>query len=359
MADQLDNSVVPRSMRRRDYGGFREPASVAPAVPVTQPTRSFGFESGAGPGEKLAAARAPELAGAGAALGEPTSFRGGVGAPMPVEVVRGGRTTYTNPAPDAPGGGYNPTAARNTQEFASPLQAQQAWNRGMRSEAVAEGDRRGFTVPEATLDARYGGFRTPGTSLAETVGEQHRLTGAAENKRPDLVAAADIAGQKQKEVVRAKVGTDYDTLMHESPYSTFDTKSGKTAFKAKDESQYRDYLASRNLALAQGDPAVGRQHFEERQQVRQWLQTQSLAPNTNIDAMLDAASRSPEHWQGLVADAQKVIKTTQPTPKVSSWFGPTQLQGEAGAPPPAAPAPPPIRPTQPPAGFRGLVESME
>ena len=121
MADQLDNSVVPRSMRRRDSGGFREATPAAPEAPAT---RSFGFQSGAGPGEKMAAARAPELAGAGAALG-------GAGAPPPVEVVRGARTTFTNPAPDSPGGGYNPTAARNTQEFASPLQAGQAFNRGM------------------------------------------------------------------------------------------------------------------------------------------------------------------------------------------------------------------------------------
>ena len=280
---------------------------------------------------------------------------------MPVEVVRGGRTTYTNPAPDSPGGGYNPTPSRNTQEFASPLQAGQAWNRGMRSEAVDEGDRRGFTTPEATLDARYGGFRPPGQTLEEIKATKEGPgTTAARSEQAGLFKAQREGVEAgQAKIDKAKVGTDFDQLMHESPYSTFDTGKGKTEFKAKDEAQYRDYLASKNLALAQGDPAVGRKHFEERQQVRQWLQTQPLAPNTNVDAMLDAAASNPEHWQGLVADARKVIKTAQPAPSRSSFFGPTQLQGEAGAIPSAAPAAPPIRPTQPPAGFRGLVESME
>ena len=62
-------------------------------------------------------------------LGEPTSFRGGAGAPAPAEVVRGMRMTYTNPAADT-GGGYAPTPGRGTAEFATPTEAGQAYNRG-------------------------------------------------------------------------------------------------------------------------------------------------------------------------------------------------------------------------------------
>jgi hypothetical protein len=308
-------------------------------------------------GERTAA-----LAAGAAQVGEPTSFKAGAGAPEPIAVMRGTATTFSP--------GRLPGHQFAEPEMATPLQAQQAWNRGMRGETVAAGDKRGFTTPEATLDTQYGGFREPGQTGKEIAAKAHVEGSAAAAKNPYYEAMAGKVGAETEglqagvaKVDRAKVTAGFDDLMHESPYSTFDTKSGKTAFKAQNESQYRDYLASKNIALAQGDPAAGpaagRKHFEERQQIRQYLQTQPLAPNTNIDAMLDAAASNPEHWQGLVTDAQKVMKTSQPAPRRSSFFGPTQLQGEAGAPPPAVPAAPAVRPTQPPAGFRGLVESME
>ena len=299
MTDQLDNSVVPRSMRRRDYGGFRAPAPEAPAGPATQPTRSFGFESGAGPGERLAAARAPELAGAGGALGEPTSFRGGVGAPMPVEVVRGGRTTYTNPAPDSPGGGYNPTAARNTQEFASPLQAQQAWNRGMRSEAVAAGDRRGFTTPEATLDAQYGGFRAPGQTLEEVKGASHVEAAAAYNKNPASVAAANIAEQKQQEAVKAKVGTDFEgrALKRYGVYK--DGKLGRPA----EEHVLRDLDEAKEYAMEQGNPQAGHQYMEWSQRLRE------MYPDVYTTTM----KTNPLAWRDIVITHGPQIPATRTT----------------------------------------------
>ena len=353
MSEQLQYGLGFRNMRNPNYGGLYAGTGSSSRSADPAPTRSFGFQSGSdaiAPGG-VAAARSAEAVDAGKSLGEPTSFRAGAGAPNPIQVIRRLNQTFVPGA--APGGFIG-------GEFADQTQAKQAWNRGMRNEAVAAGDRRGFTTPEATLDTQYGSFRPPGQTLAET--PQREIPGHAEAWKEQAglyKAQRGVVEAGQEKIDKAKVGTDFDQLMHESPYSTFDTGKGKTEFKAKDEAQYRDYLASKNLALAQGDPAVGRKHFEERQQVRQWLQTQPLAPNTNIDAMLDAAASNPEHWQGLVADARKVIKTAQPAPSRSSFFGPTQLQGEAGAIPPAAPAAPPIRPTQPPAGFRGLVESME
>ena len=306
-------------------GKRNQPVPAAPApVPADTGGRSFGFRSGAA--NPAITPHETEAVAAGAALGEPTSFRGGAGAPMPVEVVRGVRTTFTNPAPEAPGGGYNPTPSRNTAEFATPLQAQQAWNRGMRGGFVAEHPTRGnLTYPEGTspeeqANAKYGSFRTPGQTLQETPAREIPGHVEAWKEQAKLAKAqTGVVEAGQAKVDKAKVGTDFDTLMHESPYSTFDTGKGKTEFKAKDESQYRDYLASRNLALAQGDPAVGRKHFEDRQMVRQWLNTQENKPDFNADAALDAATQNPEHWQGLVGEAKRALGVSRPPVKRSFW----------------------------------------
>ena len=165
------------------------------------------------------------------------------------------------------------------------------------------------------------------------------MTQAREAQAGLYKAQQGVVEAGQAKIDKAKVGTDFDTLMHESPYSTFDTGKGKTEFKAKDEAQYRDYLASKNLALTQGDPAVGRKHYEERQMVRQWLQTQPLflalienmcssSSSTPSSSMLDAATRNPEHWQGLVGDAQKVMGVTQPAAPAPKrpWYESTAEQ---------------------------------
>ncbi len=117
---------------------------------------------------------------AGTTFGTPTAFNGGAGAPQPVEVVRGTKTTYTNPAPDTGNGGYAPTASRNTQEFATPVQANQAFNRGSLQDAmgaalglsdvVPPGSPAGTLSPrgQALADAadKYGGYQEPRTDLA-------------------------------------------------------------------------------------------------------------------------------------------------------------------------------------------------
>jgi len=107
---------------------LRQAATPAVAGPEPAPTRSFGFQSGAGRG--AGEARTADLAQAATELGAPTSYAGGEGAPMPVEVVRGTKTTFTNPAPDSGDGGYNPNPSQNTREYGSLVQARQAFNRG-------------------------------------------------------------------------------------------------------------------------------------------------------------------------------------------------------------------------------------
>ena len=339
--DQLDNSVVPRSMRNRNYGGFRVPAPAAPTAPEAPATRSFGFQSGAGPGEKMAAARAPELAGAGAALGEPTSFRGGAGAPPPVEVVRGARTTFTNPAPDSPGGGYNPTAARNTQEFASPLQAGQAYNRGERAGFVATHPTRENltyptgTSPEEQATAKYGKFRAPGQTVAEIQATKEGPgTTAARSEQAGLFKAQREGIEAgQAKIDRDRVGTDYDKLMHEV-HGDFDTGTGKGVFKAKDEASYKDSLAGRNRAIETGNAKVGQQLYEDRQMARKWLQTQPLPANMDVNAYLDAAASHPESWNKLMEHVNASGLAPGAVPQ-KHWYN----FGGGAAPATSAPAP--------------------
>ena len=327
-------------------------------VPTDTGARNLGFRSGAA--NPAITPHETEAVAAGAALGEPTSFRSGAGAPPPVAIMRGMRTTFQNPAADQPGGGYVQTPGSSPQEFATPTQAGQAWHQGMAGTETAVADARGITDPG--IATRHGTFHVPGQTVAEI-----QATKEGPGATQERLMKGKLFEQQQQEILRtqdvAKVKKNteaFDQLMHESPYSTFDTTTGQGKFKAKDESQYRDYLASKKIG--QEDPQAGRKHFEDRQMVRQYLQTQKLQPGFNADAALDAASSSPEVWQSLVADAQKVMGVSKPAPKPSFWgnlMGPTQLQGEAGTVPPAAPTAPPVRPTQPPAGFRGLVESME
>lgn len=278
------------------YKRREEPASVAPETPVA-PTegRSFGFQSGAGRGGEAAAARAPELTGAGAALGEPTSFRGGAGAPMPVEVVRGFRTTYTNPAPDSPGGGYSPTPARNTQEFASPLQAQQAFNRGARSEAVAAGDARGFTTPEATLDAQYGGFRPLGQTAAETVGEQARLTRTADAKGPLYDSQSALVNQQLADL-KQKAEDDLKKK-NVSAYQKLYVDEYGPAPKEGDKA-YPHYYGGLTHAADNG-PESGLGHV---QQSKQFAKNEPLFTPENVAAY---KKWTPEQATGFLTDLKE------------------------------------------------------
>lgn len=319
--------------RARVAQGFKDTAAAnvpsgwgadsAEANAPSAPGRSFGFRSGAAPAGGVANQRMGEAVEAGKSLGEPTSFRGGAGAPAPVGVIRGMRQTFATD-----------TGGPQMSEFASKEQAGQAWNRARAGEALAAvptesvpGAMGGFkegTSPEAiqgqrdAIDAKFGTWRPEKQTGAEIVGEQARLTDAAD---PEKAARAGVfktqaagAQREEQDVLSKKVTGEFDTLMHESPYSSFDTKSNRTVFKAKDEGQYRDYLASKNVALQAGNAKAGREHFEERQLIRQYLQTQPLAPDTNVDAMISAAGQSPQVWQGLVQDANQIIKRNQPAP---------------------------------------------
>ena len=173
----LVRKAVPRARGGRVYAGGEPEVA----------TRQSPAVAGQSPGERAAAGRAPELAQAGAELGAPTSYAGGAGAPVPVEVVRGTRTTYTNPAPSNEGGGYNPTLSRNTREFASPIQAQQAFNRGELNQDLALAKRPGMTPNMPALTEKYGAYVPP------------------EGPKIEAVASADPTGERTYRLSQAKV----------------------------------------------------------------------------------------------------------------------------------------------------------
>jgi hypothetical protein len=309
----LESTLVNKNWRERG-GGFRQPQEVA-AAPVPAPTegRSFGFQNTGG--ARAAAAAPAALAAEGASVGEPTSFRGGAGAPEPIAVMRGTATTFSP--------GRLPGHQFAEPEMATPLQAQQVWNRGMRGEAVAAGEKRGFTTPEATLDTQYGGFRAPGQTIAEVAAtkEGPGMTQAREaqagvfrEQEKGLAQTQDLAKAKQNV-------NEFHGLLHESPYSSFDPAKKQLAFAPKDENQARDARAAENIAQKEGAKA-GMEHFEGRQLARKWLLTQPLPDNFDANAYLAEVANDPKAWTELM-DKSKTSAVapgpTQPTPR-KSWY---------------------------------------
>src|SRR5208337_1776033 len=127
-----------------------------------------GFRSGANQPGGVAAQKLNLAKAAGTGLGEPTSFAGGVGAPAGIPVMRGTTTTFQPVNKDESGHFASP-------EMATPLQAQQEYNRFMLQrnlasvamlpgEAEAPGAQAGA---REALTEKYGEFRGPGQTLAE------------------------------------------------------------------------------------------------------------------------------------------------------------------------------------------------
>lgn len=325
MANELfdQTATFGQPQRRAAATPFRAPAA-APANPDA--TRGEGLLTKyrpvggwAGDKENLA------LAGnAGAGLGEPTSFRGGAGAPEAVPVTRGMQTTYTIPPKTPDGGGF--VAQPGTgQEFLTPMRAGQEFNRAQGGVETAAADARGITDP--TIAARRGVFRPEGATgheiQAQAVGEQQRLTQSAENKRPELVAQAAAQDTAQKKAQAKQHVTDFQSWLTQSPYATF--KDGKLEYKSKDEHMERDRIAAESIAQEQG-PKAGQQHFEDRQNIRRWLTTQALPSGFDANVYLNELSKNPALWQQLATQAGQLPPAQAPRP----WYrmGPAQGQQE-------------------------------
>ena len=174
-----------------------------------------------------------------------------------------------------------------------------------------------------------------------------------------LNAQAGILEPGVKEKVAGEHAKNFQNWLHESPYSTFDSKTGKMAFMPKDEGQARDAKAAENMAHTQGFEAA-KQHFGDRQLARQWLQTQPLPDGFDSHSYLAAVASDPRAWAELMGKVKTSgVRPGPAAPRPSSFLGPTRLQGEAGAPAPFRAPAPPVAPTQPQGDLRGLVESME
>jgi hypothetical protein len=236
-----------------------------------------------------------------------------------------------------------PTGGPQLEEFATPLQARQAFNLHQRGQYLAkaypEGERAGLTYPKGTTPEeqatkQFGEWRPWGQTGEEV---KARASGVEELRKAQAGAYGEYTTEKaeQDKKKRAEAeGAKFDKWIHGSQYATFDPGTKQMGFAPSNEDQARDHLAARNVAMDQGSDA-GRQHFEERQMIRKWLLTQRLPADFNVNAFLDDASLNPEHWQGLVNDARKVATTTRPSAAPEAPFARAAEMGEgAGLPPP-------------------------
>jgi hypothetical protein len=293
-----------RAQNRQDLAAAAA-KNAAVEAPVT-PTRSFGFTSGAGaPQEEVG--RTASLVQAGAELGSPTSFNAGAGAPVPVEVVRGMKTTYTNPAPDmGAGGGYNPSLSRNTREFASPVQAGQAFNRGELNQNLALAAKTpGVTPNMEALTGKYGEYVPPEGPKIAAEGEQRRLAAAAELRSPEKVAAGEAIRAAEADRIG---GLHVSTLKNylATAYPGYD----------KNETMALDAKASEEVARQIGAPAA-KTHFQERQAIRSYLKAAPNLPNNfDVNAYMGAVSQDPAAWKELVSRGRALKVTTPPEPQV-------------------------------------------
>ncbi|MDI6752785.1 MAG: hypothetical protein QME78_00135 [Thermodesulfobacteriota bacterium] len=154
--DDVDQQNLRLAAADRADAARTEAANLRQAVPPNTGERSFGFRSGAATPGGVAERHFSLAAAAGKELGAPTSFNAGAGAPAPIGVIRGTTSTYATDT-----GGPQP------QEFATPLQARQAFNR-----AGGQGE------------------------YEPAEGPRLRIAADVYNKRPDLVAQARLVAEK-------------------------------------------------------------------------------------------------------------------------------------------------------------------
>gem|GEM_PF-5232666 len=295
-------------------------------LPGMPPGRFASAGAGGGGGPAPGGGSAPggtaqmhlaQAAERGKEIGEPTSFNAGAGAPAPIAVMRGNTTTYNS---GLPGRQFSDA------EYATPLQAQQAYNRGMLQknlgDIAARSDRERLTRPGLVeaAQARYGDYRAPGQTVAE-------ITASKANQDPEKIGKGELYGAMAREKDAALTGGEgktnekqgvasFQRLMSESPYSTY--KDGKMTFTPKDENQARDAMAAENIARAQGGEA-GFKHFEERQEARNYLQTQPLPRGFDANAFLAKASSDPDIWKALMAKVTTAAQKQQ-EPKKTGFF---------------------------------------
>jgi len=218
----------------------------------------------------IADRRAGLAALAGRELGEPSSFAGGAGAPAPgtpgnVEVIRGGQRTYASPA----AGG---------QEFLTPLQAQQAYNRTRLQGSLADIANKPVQVPAGSTPeqergrlvemahGRYGEYRAPGQTLEETKAMKEGPGASAE--RFARARLFDVTRQKEELGLRGETERknmdEFDTGFKnrygkQVPHPTI---KGKFQYDMPDDPfMLEAYQHARDIARVEG-PKAGHDFME-------------------------------------------------------------------------------------------------
>jgi len=201
-------------------------------------------------------------------------------------------------------------------------EAVQRWHEGMAREA-------GETT-------RAGMLRSTELEKAQIEAKAHVEAMAAYNRDPAKEFATEQARAALPKQQAEEQGKAFDTWLHnESPYTTFDPKSGKLGFMPKDEGMARDQMAARSVAGTQGFEAA-KKLFAERQEVCKWLLTQPLRPDADIETWLNTGQANPEHWARLLAQ----VRSAPPPPPKSHWWeaAPTEAGPMGGAFAPFVPA---------------------
>lgn len=271
----LEYDLVNRNWRGRGFRGGSpgvnvEPEAPAPVAAPTGPSDS-AWQPGSGfrntgafreramgdaqtmqPGQPSGVQRGPAEG-----LGEPTSFRGGFGAPPPVAIMRGPRTTFQNPARDqGPGGGYVQTPGSSPVEYATPAQAGQAFIQATEGPA---------------------GFRAPGQTFKEAVPgemvghEQERLMKAEAFRQ----AAAKTQREEEK-IRRDAVSTEFDKMIKRHLGTPTVGTGGAISHELKgvEPSVLRSIDYARDYALEQGSADSGRKFMDWDRQLQARYPTQ-------------------------------------------------------------------------------------
>ena len=300
-------------------------------IPAAAPTgRNFGFRSGAAqPG---GVAERNLAATAGKELGEPTSFNAGAGAPEPIAIMRGTRTTFSPGQPEG--------RQFALPEVATDLQARQAWNRTQL--AREQGEVAGLPIsPESKVTLaeaakeRFGEWQPAGGALAEITAEG-RQPGAKE------LRVAQTAELNRKEAAAiGQQNVDDFTKQWQGTHGQYD-KSGVYQ-KPTDPNVVRDKAMATEIARTQGTEA-GLKHYQESTQFRSFeplFTPENLttfraglppaAQNNPVysDAYLNAIKQHPQAWRETVLQLGPKLRQLTPLRPPRS-VGTTLWEGEPG-----------------------------
>lgn len=290
----------------RPVGGWRTPGP--------------GGEAGPGGGEK----KGPADEGW---LGDPTSFRGGGGAPAPTAVMRGTQQTYTiaPPTPEGPGFVAQPGMG---QEFSSPMRAGQEYNRGQgaafRAELQKRAEERRITDPtiEGQVAQRYGEFRPTGATLEDIKGQWHVKAQEAAGKNQYYEALArqskaqeakvDLEHKREEEALADK---EFKNLM--SRFGDWDKSKGAQVFVPKTPEEWRDMNRAEQVVRTTRDGQAGVDTYHNLQAIRRYLADKHPNKTANeVEVKLDQILHNPEEWQIAVRSAQPYMVA----PPKKSWF---------------------------------------